>query len=460
MKRQKDSTLHTCKLCKEQIPASGMGSHLYHKHEKLTSNEYVKLHGEFRQKYLKEKEKQSQEFSCKECSFIASSHKHLMHHVQKVHNSWEQYIIKHFYKGIFPTCKCGCGEAVKLIRHGKNEQGKTTYARDYTQGHGTRKRTLGYRENTVEQRQRMRDSAIKRMKESNSTFHQAGPSRSEQELKDYIDSLGIQTISSDRTLLKGLEIDILLPDLKIAIEYNGSYFHSDLFKNRQYHLKKTEEVEALGYRMVHVWEPDWYSSSDILKSMIKHICGKTGRILYGRSTKVCKISREECNNFLNRNHLQGSAIGKVYLGLYYGKELVQVMSFSKLRTATGLKHKEGSYELLRTATTLHTQVVGGTSKLLKHFIKVYNPEYILSYANRDWSKGNVYTTVGFKYVGTTPPGYYYVKSRKKYSRFQFQKHKLIQQGADPQLTEYEIMKQKGFVRVWDCGNLKYEWKKQ
>jgi hypothetical protein len=460
MKRQKDLTPHTCQLCQQTLPASGMGSHLYHKHEKMTSQEYVEKFTEFRQKYIKKEQVASKEFECKECGFLATSSKHLMHHIQKEHPTWEEYIVKHFYKGEWPTCQCGCGERVKLLRQGKNEQKEVTYARKYIQGHDTRLRKLGYRANTLEQRQNMRESAIKRMQESNTTFHQSGPSKAEQEILEYIKTLGVEVRNSDRELLKGLEVDILIPSHNLAIEYNGSYFHSDLFKDRYYHLKKSKELQEKGIRLMHVWESDWYLNSNIIKSMIAHSCHKTENIIYARNTEIKVINSRECNQFLQENHLQGSAIGAVYLGLFYKDKLVQVMSFSKLRAATGLKHIEGSYELLRTATILNTGVIGGASKLFKFFIKNYNPEYILSYANRDWSSGTLYNSIGLSYVGETPPGYFYVKSRIKYSRFQFQKHKLVEQGANPEMTEYEIMRERGFARIWDCGNLKFEWKKE
>lgn len=460
MKRQKDNSLHVCKICKEEVVASGMGSHLYHKHSKLTSDEYAKTYGEFRKSKLEKSKKLSKKYSCKECPFIGTSHKHLMHHIEKEHNSWQDYIIKHEFNTVHPTCKCGCGEKVKLIRSGKNEKGERVYARDYIQGHDTRKRKLGYRQNTLEQRQRMRESAIKRMKEGNGTFHQAGPSKGEREINTFLKSKNLKTITSDKKLLKGLEIDILIPELQVAIEYNGSYFHSEKFKDRKYHLKKTEELAEQGYRLIHIWEPDWYKNKEIVKSMLSHICNKTEDRINARDTVVKEISRAESVDFLEQNHLQGSAVGRVYLGLFHKEDLIQVMTFSKLRSITGRVHKEGSFELLRSATKLNTLVRGGNSKLLKYFKENFNPTYILSFANRDWSTGNLYRKLGMQFTGYTPPGYFYVKSRIKYSRIQFQKHKLVKEGEDPTLTESEIMLNKGFMKVWDCGNYRYEWKKE
>jgi hypothetical protein len=457
-KRVKDLTLHKCNLCGETITASGMGSHLYRKHDKLTSQEYVNRFGEFRQKYLQEQAKlQNSTVECRECGSKLKSHKQLIHHINSNHAGWKDYFIRHFFNGVTPKCKCGCGQEVKLLKQGKDEKGDTRYSRLYLQGHDTKTRSSGYRVNTQEQRERMRKSAIERMKQGNSTFHQAGPSKGELEVGDFIKSIPEEIIRSDKNLLNGLEVDILIPSKKIAIEFNGSYFHSDLFKNRTYHLKKTQEIEKKGYRVFHIWESDWYQASDIIKSMIKNMCGKVDRRLYGREIEVREISRDEANTFLRRTHLQGGAVGKIHIGGFYQGTLVQVMVFSKLRKATGLQHKEGSYELLRFSTELNTTVVGGASKLFKYFTRNYLPKEIISYSNRDWSTGNVYRHLGMEDQGSTSPGYFYVKSRIRYSRFQFQKHKLVEQGADPNKTEYEIMIEKGYHRIWDCGNYKFKW---
>lgn len=460
MKRQKDQTPHICKLCAEELPASGMPSHLYHKHNKLSSDDYALKFGEFRSKHLKlAKKKQESGFLCLECNLRVVSHKALMHHVNKKHGGWKSYIIKHIFKGEHPTCKCGCGEQVKLLRSGKDDRGNSTYARSYISGHDTKTRRPGYRSNTLKQKQKMSTSAISRRKREG-TYYVKGASKSEKKLADFVEGLGFDIIRSDRQTLINRELDIYIPSKKIAIEYNGSRFHSEEFKkDKRVHLKKTEACSELGIRLVHIWEPDYYHTPEIIQGIIKHILGKTERVIYGRQTTVKEIDNRTAVEFLHKNHLQGSSISKVRLGLFFKNELVSVMTFSSLRRATGRVSKEGSYELIRYSSLLGTQVVGGASKLFKQFIKQYNPTYILSYANRDWSDGNLYNQLGMEFKGHTPPGYFYVKSRYRYSRFEFQKHKLVEQGKDPNKTEYEIMLEDGYARVWDCGNFIFEYNK-
>lgn len=455
MKRVKDTTPHTCRICGEELTASGMPSHLYHKHDKINSNEYAAKYGEFRKKYLELNErKKESEIKCLECGTKVVSHKALMHHVNKKHSGWKDYIIKYMFNGKHPTCKCGCGEKVKLLRNGKDERGNVTYARSYITGHDTKTRRPGYRFNTRKQKDKMRKSAIKRMEAG---LYNNGPSKGEIELQNFMKKLKIPFISNDRILLSGLEIDLLIPEHKIAIEFNGDYFHSDTFKKKRYHINKTKECEEKGYRLIHIWETDWYLKKEIIKSILKSILNKTSRKVYARNTLIREVSFSDAKTFLEDNHLQGSSVSKMRLGLYYGEELVSLMSFSNLRRATGLRSKEGCYELIRFCNKVDTVVIGGASKLFSNFTKKYKPKQVISYANRDWSVGNLYENLKMKFIKETSPGYFYTKSKYKFSRFQFQKHKLVSQGKDPSLTEYEIMREDGYSRVWDCGNLLYNW---
>ncbi|WP_394271931.1 DUF723 domain-containing protein, partial [Butyricicoccus sp.] len=69
-------------------------------------------------------------------------------------------------------------------------------------------------------------------------------SKNEDDLINFIkEQVGSQSvIERDRKILEGKEIDILIPDKKIGIEYNGLYWHSEKNQrmNKFYHLQKTQ----------------------------------------------------------------------------------------------------------------------------------------------------------------------------------------------------------------------------
>jgi hypothetical protein len=131
------------------------------------------------------------------------------------------------------------------------------------------------------------------------------------------------------------------------------------------------------------------------------------------------------------------------------------MTFGSLRKSMGSNSVENSYELYRFCNELNTSVIGGASKLLKHFINTYQPKEIISYADRRWSKGNLYEKLGFKFVSNTPKSFSYIINNKREYRFKFRKDVLIKLGFDSKKTSHEIMLERNIFRIYDCGNKKY-----
>ena len=256
----------------------------------------------------------------------------------------------------------------------------------------------------------------------------------------------------------GKEIDIYLPDLNLGFEFNGTYWHNELYKLKNYHLNKTELCEKNSIKLIHIYQDDWSYKQDIVKSRILNLLGKSNKIM----ARKCEIKELTDNKlvreFLKINHLQGFVGSQVKIGLFYNEELVSLMTFGSQRKAMGQKSIEGSYEMLRFCNKLNTNVIGGASRLFKYFIKNYNPLEVISYADRSWSQGELYKQLRFELVHKTKPNYYYVVDGVRKHRFGFRKDKLIREGADPNKTEHEIMLERKVYRIYDSGNMKYSFK--
>jgi endogenous inhibitor of DNA gyrase (YacG/DUF329 family) len=286
------------------------------------------------------------------------------------------------------------------------------------------------------------------------------------EILDYVKSLvgAEKVLENDRETLGGLELAIYVPHKKFALEYNGLYWHSENTggKSRNYHVTKTNLCKAFNIRCIHIFEDEWRYKKEIVKSKIKYILNETTmeRALYARNCEIREITN--CREFLNTNHIQGDSPSSIKLGAFHNNELVAVMTTGKRRLALGKKSSiTGEYELLRFATS--KRVVGIASKLLQHFIRVYNPVKITTYADQRYSVGNLYASIGFKQIHITQPNYWYFLNGtdKRHHRFNFRKNELDKKLAtfDPQLTEWENMKLNGYDRIWDCGSILYEWTK-
>jgi len=276
---------------------------------------------------------------------------------------------------------------------------------------------------------------------------------------DFIDFIKLnycgEILSNNREIIKPYEIDIYLPELKLGFEFNGVYWHNELYKSNNYHLEKTELSEKNGIKLIHIYEDDWIYKQDIVKSRILNILGESNKI-YARKCEIKEINTISSKTFLDVNHIQGHVGSKIKIGLFYENELVSLMTFGSLRKSMGQKSTANSYELLRFCNKLNTNVVGGASKLFKYFIEKYNPIEVISYADRSWSSGHLYKILGFKLEHKTRPNYYYVIDGIRMHRFNFRKDKLIKEGFDSNKTEHEIMLERRIYRIYDSGHLKFK----
>jgi hypothetical protein len=252
------------------------------------------------------------------------------------------------------------------------------------------------------------------------------------------------------------ELDIYLPKENIAFEYNGLYWHCEVNKDRNYHINKTIACEERGIRLFHVFEDEWQYKQEIVKSMIRNLFNQTTRKIYARKCEIREVDSKDSRKFLNNNHLQGYCNSQVRLGLYHNNELVSLMTFGKSRHFVGNGKTE--WELLRFCNAINTTVIGGASKLLNHFIKEYNPNEIISYADRRWSNGNLYEKLGFKKYNESKPSYYYIIDRKRIYRFNLRKSVLIEKfGCPKDMSEHEFCLRQKWYRIYDCGCLCYKW---
>ena len=279
-------------------------------------------------------------------------------------------------------------------------------------------------------------------------------SDSQNQLYNFISSIYKGTIiKNDRSLI-GMELDIYLPELKIAFEFNGIFWHSDKYKDKNYHINKTNLCIDKDIHLIHIWEDDWKYKRLIVESRIRNLLGISNKI-WARSCIIKEISFKETKLFLNENHIQGFVMSKYNIGLFHNNELVSIMTFGNLRKSLGQNKKDGQYELLRFCNKLNFSITGGASKLFKFFIKKYSPVSIISYADRCWSNGNLYKKLGFQMIGFTKPNYYYIIGDIRKNRFGYRKDILVKEGFDKSMTEFEIMRNRGINKIYDSGSIKF-----
>lgn len=292
-------------------------------------------------------------------------------------------------------------------------------------------------------------------------------SRGQQEIRDYLDSLGIRVELEARNLLPHKSLDLYCPDFGIAIEYDGLMYHShgvskhSVFNNPEIepkkHIQRKQELKQKDITLYRIWDIEWIHRQDLVKSMLSSIFKKTIRI-FARKCEIKEVNISDVRKFLSENHIQGYAHSKHKYGLYYENELVSLATF-------GVTYRsKGKYELIRFCSKKYTTIIGGLSKLIKHFERTHNPLSLISYADLRYSDGNSYNKVGFTLSHNSTPNYKYFKKDYEsnpmlYDRSTFSKGKIRALFHENKLeyfneeeNEFLNMFKNGYRVIFDCGS--------
>jgi hypothetical protein len=286
----------------------------------------------------------------------------------------------------------------------------------------------------------------------------------EKEIKELLLNNNIDFEQHNRKILNGFELDFLIKN--IAIEFNGNKWHTESFggKNRMYHLDKLQKCNNNGIKLIHIFEDEYVFHKEIVLNKISHILGiKRGLArIPGRKCIIKEIDTYTAKNFLDAYHIQGFSMSTIYLGAYFNNILIGVMSFK-------IENKNSNnWDLTRFASDYHYVCQGVGGKLFNYFIRNYNPDEVKSFADRRWTvdeENNIYIQLGFKFDKYLAPEYRYYNPKvdkfKRFHKFNFRKQILHKKyGLPLTMTESEMTKELGYDRIWDCGLIKYIWKKK
>ena len=294
-------------------------------------------------------------------------------------------------------------------------------------------------------------------------LHSYNKSKGELQLKEFLKSMGfdVKSIKKKHDDVR-FEIDCFIEDMNFGIEYCGEYWHSvNNGIGRKYHHDKYKWAKGQGIRLMTVFENEWLRNQELVKSMIRVRLGIVDKKVYARKTEISLIPNSVAKKFHDKNHISGGLkTSYVNIGLFHEGNLISVASFSKSRFS-----KEAEYEVLRFSTLQNMSVIGGFGKVLNHFIELYNPASIVSFCDLRFGEGGVYEKTGFELISTTPPNYwYYYKNSGSYGKFEsrikYQKHNLkMFSNFSNDKTEYQIMAENGYLKIYDCGSHKYIWRR-
>lgn len=286
-------------------------------------------------------------------------------------------------------------------------------------------------------------------------------SKFEKEIADYVAEIlpGEEVRTSVRQYRKDgiAELDVFIPGRMIAIEANGTYYHSEAFKDRNYHKKKVEECRRIGIRLIQVWEDEWRNRQEVVRRMLAHKLGvSTLPRLSARKTSASFISSAEAQMFMEQHHIQGWASASYHLALEHEDTVVAVMSLKKTRS----NGQELRLERYATAAV----VAGGQSKLIR-FAEQEIPGWdsLVTFADAQVSDGSLYEQTGWVREAEIPPDYRYLVHGERAHKFGY---RLARFRSDPGLqyvegmTESKLAEMNGLLRVWDSGKIRYRYNRR
>lgn len=275
-------------------------------------------------------------------------------------------------------------------------------------------------------------------------------SMGERQITEMLTNHNIEYTTNDRQTIAPLELDILIPKHNLAIEYCGLYWHSEQQgKDRHYHKNKHDLCKSQGIQLLTIFDDEWQQRRKSVTNKILSLCGiRDTQTVFARKCDIIEVDVDTKTRFFERNHIQGSGPGSITYGLVHAGVLVACMTF--------IKQPGGVYILNRYATSCN--VIGGCSKLLKHFERNNDWRQIVSFADLRWSDGDMYFKVGFDLHKVIPPDYYYCPTtRTRVHKFNYRRKNLprLLKHFDPSKSECQNCDDNGILRIWDCGKMRF-----
>ena len=317
------------------------------------------------------------------------------------------------------------------------------------------------------------------------TPHPKTAKRYQMHLTEMVQALvpGSPVLSDDHTVLpSGKELDIVVPDHHLAIEFNDIFSHSEqaVFERHakprphSYHASKTREASSQGYQLVHVWEDDWLHRRELVLRALAHKLHAVDSLpdvlpdinplacqrLYARNLTARRVHGGIARRFWQDNHLQGPVHCTVNVGLYDQDGVLRaLLGIGRKNHGSRVSLPDGTWDIQRYATL--GVIVGGFTKLLAYAETLVPVDTWTSWSDNDISDGGMYQAAGFTVDKRQAPSYSYVGRKTRWERVHrstYTKQRFIN---DPDLTyqsgqtEHEAALANRLYRIYDAGKTRW-----
>ncbi len=252
----------------------------------------------------------------------------------------------------------------------------------------------------------------------------------EKDFVSWLRSLNLNIKENDRNILNGKELDIYIPEYNLAIEFNGLYWHSEKFKDKNYHLDKSLKCSEQGIRLLHVWEDEWIFKQDVVKSTILDILNMKKNFKY-KDLLTVKVLNDKNNieKFVSKNSLNFFEKTNLNISVFHNQEIIAILC---------LKRNGKNYTIINHVEKISNDIKYNTFEILFNYL-LNNYYYENIYLMNDFRFGNIVSEDIFEKINFSKPSFYLCKGNQRFSK-------------------KEIKNNKGYFKLYNCGINKFKYK--
>ena len=264
-------------------------------------------------------------------------------------------------------------------------------------------------------------------------------SKAQTEICNYILEFTKNVITNSRSIIFPYEIDIYIPDYKLAIEFDGLFWHSTQHGiDQKYHIRKTILCEQQGIQLIHIFENEWMTKKDNIKSYIKSLL--TTPIILSHNYEIKFIDEKFAESFQKKYSLVNCFTNynsiQRHIGLFIDKNLIQMLSFSK---------KSNSFWKI-TDFIFKYHISNSLQLMLLYFKNNCQPNMIQWIIDRRWNNGSFCYDCGFNLIEEINPQLWY---------WTIKNHKPIM-ISNNEILQKNIVNLNKFNCIYDCGSLVFQ----
>lgn len=231
-------------------------------------------------------------------------------------------------------------------------------------------------------------------------------SSSEEAMKNFLLGLGLNLKTNNRSICTYddgtyQEVDFLIENMKLCIEYDGLYWHSTKYRDFMYHYDKLGKCNQKGYDLLNIFEDEWVKKYDVVTNKIKEYLNLF-EYEHINDMRIDKLTNNISKTFMEKHSLKYSPDSPTMsYGIYNNNILCSVVDFIK---------NENGWVIINYADDIDNKIRGSYEYIIDEFIKDVSPNDIHLYIDRRWENGNRFINYGFNKIGEILPKYWFFKS--------------------------------------------------